>query len=94
MLFGEPQRRLDDGQEIVGPVIDLVDKQLLARLDRLLAGDIDQHVDRADDDAGVVAKHGRMGREAHPTAIGPFGQASTPRTSRPSLRATAMGHSS
>ena len=71
--LGQPQHRLDHREQIVRAVIDLAGQQHHALFGLLAGGDIDQHVDGAEQPACLVAQRRRIGHEADARAVGPFG---------------------
>ena len=64
-------KRLDDGERVLDPVIELVEQQALALLRRLQVGDVDQHAHHAQRLAGGVALD--LAAVHHPAhlAVGP-----------------------
>ena len=71
--LGQAQHRLDHREQIVGAVIDLLGQQHHPLFRLLAGGDVDQHVDGADQRAGLVAQRGRIGRKADARTVGPLG---------------------
>ena len=71
--LGQSQHGLDDGEQIVRSMIDFSGQQHHSLFGLLAGGDVHQHVDGAEQPAGLVAKRGRIGHEADARAVGAFG---------------------
>ncbi len=88
---GRTHNCLHRGKGILDAMVQLADQKRLLLLSVLAVGDIDQHVDGADEFAGLVVNWGRVGDKWHAGTV--KASADTPcRAPSVSLSATAMGH--
>ena len=66
--------RLHARQRVLDPMVQLADQELLGRLRLLALGDVDQHVHRPDQSAGLVAQGRRVRDERHAAAVRALGR--------------------